>query len=918
MFEKLRPSVSQKSFFLLWAICLLPILAKATHNRAGEIQVQQIGDCGDYRVRATIVTYTKKSSVLADRDSLTISWGDGTFSDLPRVNGGGFGEDLGNDIQKNVYIGEHQFAGAARYVISMTDPNRIKGIINVNPPSSGDVPFHIETVYEIPDCQFGGFNSTPILLQPPIDFACVGHTFKHNPNAYDADGDSLSYQLLVPLSDVGTPVPNYSYPGQVPPGSFFQLNEKTGDMIWTAPQLAGEYNVAFYVISWRQLTPGIWTATDSTIRDMQILVLNCKNEPPKVEAPDEICVIAGDTVAFDVIGTDADSGQLVRLSALGAPLISPYSPAEFTVANGFVASPDTGKFRWVTSCEHISDQYYSVVFKVSDNFLDTTGLVDLKQVRIKVVGPPPLDVQAVSASGVVKLSWEKPYICEAAKDDYFYAFSVWRREGPNPFVIDTCNPGMAGKGYTKLIDSTEVELNGRYFFEDKNVERGRTYCYRVEGKFARTSFGGYPFNIVESLPSEEICVQLPKDLPLITHASVLKTDNATGEIEVRWSKPDGKDLDTLQNKPPYRYQVLRAPGLSGGNFVEIPNASFVSNSFSAANDTFFVDKQLDTRTDGWHYRVDFYVNGESTPLGSTTVASSVFLKIKSTDRENDLSWSEFVPWKNEKYAILRQNDLTGDFDSIAVATKPAYADTGLLNGKQYCYKIKSIGTYAINGVVNPIINFSEEACGIPVDTVPPCPPVLLVTNICTTGAVFDPSQPLQNQLSWTNPNHACGGSDDVAGYSVFQINGDAVVLLQTIAEAKDTFYNHLLSESLAACYFIEAFDSVGNKSHSATVCADNCPNYVLPNTFTPNGDGANELFKPFPDWRFVPKIDLKIFNRWGNLVWTTSDPAINWDGRTAGGQELAAGSYYYTCTVSELRVAGITERNLSGWIELIR
>ncbi len=915
MIEKIR---SPFCFLPFFACCLLPFALKATHNRAGEIQVQQVGECGDFRIRATIITYTKSSSIAADRDSLTISWGDGTFSELPRTNGNGQGEDIGNDIQKNIYIGDHQFAGAARYVISMTDPNRIKGIINVNPPSSDNVQFHIETVYVIPDCQFGSYNSTPILLQPPIDFGCVGQPFKHNPNAYDEDGDSLSYQLLVPLGDVGEPVPNYTYPNQSAPGSFFQLNEKTGDMYWASPQLAGEYNVAFYVISWRQLVPGVWTATDSTIRDMQILVLNCKNTPPIVLAPDEICVIAGDTVEFDVVGTDIDTGQLVKLTALGAPFLSQFSAAEFTVPPGFVKSPVTGKFRWVTACEHISDQFYSIVFKVTDNFFDTNGLVDLKQVRIKVVGPPPRDLQAVSESGAVILSWDKPYECETAADDYFYAFSVWRREGPNPFQLDTCNPGLAGKGYVKLIDSTEVVVNGRYFFEDKNVERGRTYCYRIEGKFARRSFGGYPFNIVESLPSEEVCVQLPKDLPLITNVSILKTGAADGEIEVRWSKPDAADLDTLMNKPPYRYQVLRAPGLAGGTFAEIPNGNFLSNTFFGANDTFFVDNQRDTRSDGWHYRVDFYVNGESVPLGSTTVASSVFLKIKSTDRRNDLSWQEFVPWKNEEYAVFRQNDLTGDFDSIAVVTKPVFMDTGLVNGKNYCYKIKSIGTYAIGGVVDPIINFSQETCGTPIDTVPPCPPLLFVSNICTTGQVFDPAQPLENHLNWTNPNHACGGSDDVAGYSIFQLIGDVATILETVNAPGDTFYNHVLTESLAACYFVVAFDSVGNQSQSATVCADNCPNYVLPNTFTPNGDGANEAFKPFPDWRFVPKIVLKIFNRWGNLVWETTNPAINWDGRNAGGQELSAGAYYYTCKVFELRVAGVTERELAGWIELVR
>ena len=72
-------------------LLLLPILfalfindADATHNRAGEITYRHMGGF-TYMIRVT--TYTKKSSKAADRDSLTVEWGDGTSSVLPRING---------------------------------------------------------------------------------------------------------------------------------------------------------------------------------------------------------------------------------------------------------------------------------------------------------------------------------------------------------------------------------------------------------------------------------------------------------------------------------------------------------------------------------------------------------------------------------------------------------------------------------------------------------------------------------------------------------------------------------------------------------------------------------------------------------------------------------------------------------------
>ena len=106
---------------------------------------------------------------------------------------------------------------------------------------------------------------------------------------------------------------------------------------------------------------------------------------------------------------------------------------------------------------------------------------------------------------------------------------------------------------------------------------------------------------------------------------------------------------------------------------------------------------------------------------------------------------------------------------------------------------------------------------------------------------------------------------------------------------------------------------------SNVACVDNCPVYNLPNVFTPNDDTKNDLFIPFP-YRFVERIDLKIFNRWGGLVFETSDTDINWDGTNLNGDDLAEGVYYYACEVYEQRLNGTIQRDkgLSGFIHIIR
>lgn len=94
-------------------------------------------------------------------------------------------------------------------------------------------------------------------------------------------------------------------------------------------------------------------------------------------------------------------------------------------------------------------------------------------------------------------------------------------------------------------------------------------------------------------------------------------------------------------------------------------------------------------------------------------------------------------------------------------------------------------------------------------------------------------------------------------------------------------------------------DFNGNESaRSNKVCVDNCPFYELPNTFTPNGDGKNDIFKPRINL-FIAEVRFLVYNQWGNLVFETTDPEINWDGTTNKGNELSDGTYHYICRVFE-------------------
>jgi gliding motility-associated-like protein len=119
-----------------------------------------------------------------------------------------------------------------------------------------------------------------------------------------------------------------------------------------------------------------------------------------------------------------------------------------------------------------------------------------------------------------------------------------------------------------------------------------------------------------------------------------------------------------------------------------------------------------------------------------------------------------------------------------------------------------------------------------------------------------------------------------------------------------------------------AIDSVGNISKmSNVVCIEYtaCPQFTLPNIFTPNGDGKNDFFVPFPGYTSVSEVNMKIFDRWGKLVFETQNPEINWDGTDkTTNQPCSDGTYFYICDVVEITLNGPVQRNLHGSLTILR
>jgi len=957
----------------------------ATHLRAGEITVERIS-CNslDFIITITVFTNTKNTTVKfgGDPDLSYLYFGDGERVFVPETdNTIRYDLDPEGSIATASFTVRHHYSSYQQYKISYQEPNRNAGVQNMD--NSVNTLFYIETVINLdPYLDFiGGCSSSPRLLVPPIDKACTGATWTHNPGAYDPDKkDSISYEMVIPNSAENTNVVNYRDPNAPkfygnyntanedqngPPT--WGINAVTGTITWDAPGRAGEYNIAFIVKEWRKIE-GIWRNLGFVRRDMQIIVEDCDNKRPQLIIPNELCVEAGTLIDVPIRATDPD-GDSVKIEAF-SPIFQ-YPPAQgpatmVPAEPKFHTQPLEVRFKWQTECFHVQEQPYQVVFKATDSPPKGRGahLATFETWTIKVVGPAPKWTDAVltSATQSVDLSWE-PYVCSNAEQ-----IQVWRRVDSNPFTHADCETGMpAGAGYT-LIETMDIRQNGAPVttYTDTNDGQGLSpaakYCYRLVAVFP----GG-----TESYVSDEICIgPLKATAPIITNVSVEKTSTTDGQIFVKWTSPF--DLDKTAFPRPFTYKIYRGNDFAG------PVSATPLNSV-AQSDTTFTDTGLNTEENVYNYKVEAYYlkAGVLTKIDSASkAASSVRVEARSLLNQIQLDWSATVPWSNQissfpnRHLIYRGPEGATDdqlvlIDSVDVQTQGfTYTDgvtTPLQDNLVYCYRIQTRGGYGNPAIPQPLKNFSQKICAQPGDETPPCKPA---TPVAASGEPCESyldvvncgqNSGFENKLTWDRPEEdTC--RNDISYYKVYAANSTTADYVLLATNIRTTEFTDSNLPSFARCYKISAVDRSGNESElSEPVCFDNCPYYELPNVFTPNMDDCNQKFSAYsgndrykiastdpeapPTYkcggviderkcaRFVERVIFRVYNRWGKEVYSYTGASnddqhsiyLDWDGRADDGSDLASGVYYYVAEVTFTVVdPAKKDKTIKGWVHLIR
>ena len=205
-------------------------------------------------------------------------------------------------------------------------------------------------------------NSSPVFTNPPVPFACVGQRFCFNHGGYDADGDSLTYQLMTPRwgpgpGDTITYLPGYSTQEPIQ-NTNISFDPVTGDFCFIPSQV----DVSIFAVLVNEYRNGVLIG--QVERDVQLTVENCNNIIPFATGINgmpsfdaEVC--ANSTLSFYVASIDPDAPNTTTLTWNSA-----IPGATFVTTGGH---RDSATFTWSPTTGDISLNPYCFTVTVQDD-----------------------------------------------------------------------------------------------------------------------------------------------------------------------------------------------------------------------------------------------------------------------------------------------------------------------------------------------------------------------------------------------------------------------------------------------------------------------------------------------------------------------------------------------------------------------
>jgi len=116
-------------------------------------------------------------------------------------------------------------------------------------------------------------------------------------------------------------------------------------------------------------------------------------------------------------------------------------------------------------------------------------------------------------------------------------------------------------------------------------------------------------------------------------------------------------------------------------------------------------------------------------------------------------------------------------------------------------------------------------------------------------------------------------------------------------------------------YSVQVTDSTGCRASASVRVTADCSDVFFPTAFSPNRDGRNDGFGPLGNRSGLSDYHLRVYGRWGQLVFESRNPLQAWDGRTAGGKD-ASQVYVWIAEYRLVRHPG--RRTRKGTVLLLR
>lgn len=216
-------------------------------------------------------------------------------------------------------------------------------------------------------------------------------------------------------------------------------------------------------------------------------------------------------------------------------------------------------------------------------------------------------------------------------------------------------------------------------------------------------------------------------------------------------------------------------------------------------------------------------------------------------------------------------------------------DSTLVANPQHCYT--ATGAYPVSIKVTDINGCSGATYASDTITVSPLPGASFSVSPATPVEASTPltfsNTSTGNTSSWWNFNDSLSTSDTSSLTSPSYAYSDA-----------GTYCIDLIVSSAAGC--------VDTTTQCVTVTIT--PLVIIPNTFTPNGDGQNDVF--FITAKGMKDVSCSIFDRWGLKVAEWTGLTGNWNGSKA-----SDGTYYYVIDITAMDGTTTTEK---GYLQLLR